>query len=86
MAINMLDLIQTLSIVLAIIIALVTLKGKGDAKTSALTEMMVDIKYIKESVKCIEPLKDRINDVERKAQSAFDLITLHVQRHTNEGG
>ena len=47
---QILQLLQTASIILAIIVAAGTLKGRGDDKTKDLTEIKVDLKYIKELV------------------------------------
>ena len=82
---EILSLLQTLSIVLAIIVALSTLKGRNDDKTKVLTEMVVDIKYIKETVKCIDPIKDKIAEIDAKATSALNLINAHVERHDAAG-
>lgn len=47
---QILQILQTGSIILAIIVAAGTLKGRGDDKTKDLTEIKVDLKYIKELV------------------------------------
>lgn len=47
---QILQLLQTTSIILAIIVALGTIKGRGDDKTKDLTEIKVDLKYIKDLV------------------------------------
>jgi hypothetical protein len=50
---QILQLLQTASIILAIIVAAGTLKGRGEDKTKDLTEIKVDLKYIKEQVEKI---------------------------------
>ena len=44
------QILQTGSIILAILVAAGTLKGRGDDKTKDLTEIKVDLKYIKDLV------------------------------------
>ena len=82
---NILTFIQTASVVIAIIIGLRSIKGGGDSKIVQLTKMASDIEYIKENVKCLDPLKDKINEVDKKATTAYDMIDAHIKRHQNEG-
>lgn len=45
-----LQLLQTVSIILAVLVAYGTLRGRGDDKTKDMTEIKTDLKYIKELV------------------------------------
>ena len=72
-------LMQAISIPLAIIVAVFTLRKNGEDKTSSLTKMQVDIEYIKESVKCI-PTQDRqLTVLEASCKSAHKRLDEHLR-------
>ena len=76
---TMLSLLQTLSIILAIVVAFVTIKGKGDSKTADLTEMKVDIRYIKERIDGMEALRDLTVKAKASADSAHKRLDDHLR-------
>lgn len=78
---DILSLIQTLSIVLAIIFTLVRLKDRSDDKTASITEMKIDIKYIKETVSRLESLPEKLIQLEESVKSAHRRIDEHLKSH-----
>lgn len=74
-----LSILQTVSIVLAIVVAFVTIKSKGDSKTADLTEMKVDIKYIKERIEGMEALRDLTVKAKASADSAHKRLDDHLR-------
>ena len=71
-------MIQTISIVLAIILAVTKLKDRGEDKVGAITKMQVDIEYIKSAVDKLDPLLQRVTAVEESAKSAHKRIDEHL--------
>jgi len=76
---EVLSVIQTLSLILAIVVAVGTLRGRGDEKTVALTTMQVDIKYIKEKIEGVEDIRDVATDAKASAKSAHKRLDDHLK-------
>ena len=73
------SLIQTASLLLGIIVAVGTLRSRGDDKTVALTTMQVDIKYIKEKIEGVEDIRDVATDAKASAKSAHKRLDEHLR-------
>ena len=73
------QIMQVLSAPLTLLVAVLTLKGKGDDKTAVLTKMQVDIDYIKQNTSCIPSQNDRLVKVESSAASAHKRIDDHLK-------
>ena len=74
-------MIQTISIVLAIILAMTKLKDRGEDKVTAITEMQVDIKYIKEAVSKLDPISTKVTQLEESIKSAHKRLDEHLAKH-----
>lgn len=77
--IEALQVLQTLSVIAAIVVAVSTLKRRGDDKTVALTEMRVDIKYIKEKVNGYDSIKTELAKTTASAASAHKRLDEHLK-------
>lgn len=76
---EILQVLQTLSVVAALIVAVGTIRGRGDNKTAAMTEMRIDIKYIKEKVAGYDSLKVETAKALQSASSAHKRIDDHLR-------
>lgn len=73
------SLIQTASLLLGIVLAVGTIRGRGDDRTVALTTMQVDIKYIKEKIESVEDIRDVATDARASAKSAHKRLDEHLR-------
>ena len=73
------SLIQTASLLIGIVVAVGTLRNRGDDKTVALTKMQVDIGYIKEKIEGIEDIRDIATDARASAKSAHRRLDEHLR-------
>ncbi len=76
---EILQVLQTLSVIAALIVAVGTIRGRGDDKTAAMTEMRVDIKYIKEKVNGFDGLKIDTSKALQSASSAHKRLDDHLR-------
>jgi hypothetical protein len=74
-------MLQTASIVLAILVAVGTLKGRESDKNTNLVKMQMDIEYIKEKVGCMDTLKERITIGEASTRSGHKRLDEHLADH-----
>ena len=74
-----LQLLQTASVVLAIIVAAYSLKDRGDDKTVQLTKMSVDISYIKQQVSKMDPMQTDVTKALSSAASAHHRLNDHIR-------
>lgn len=72
-------LLQTASILFAIWVAVGTIRGRKDDQVVNLTEMKLDIKYIKGQVEGLSELPDRVTRVEESAKSAHKRLDEHIR-------
>lgn len=72
--------VQTISVLLAIWVALGTVRGRRTQDVADLTEMKVDIKYIKQTVSEMDGLQQRVTLVEQSAKNAHRRLDEHIQR------
>lgn len=70
---------QTAALVLTMIVAISTLRGRGDDKTVAFTTMQVDIKYIKEKIDGVEEIRDTATTATASAKSAHKRLDDHLR-------
>ena len=73
-------LIQTVSVILAMLVAASTLRGRDSDRTATLAKMQADIEYIKARVSGYDALRERITKVERDAAGAHRRIDEHLER------
>jgi hypothetical protein len=80
---DLMQLLQTVSILIAILIGVGTLRGRSDDKNTLLVEMRKDIEQIKKDTACLpnqgnmlmqhqyalEELQRRVNALEKKGES-----------------
>ena len=76
---DVLALLQTASILLGIVVAAGTIRGRENDKTANLAEMRSDIKYIKEKVDGMKDIPDRIARVEESTKSAHKRLDEHIK-------
>lgn len=81
---EILQILQTLSVIAAIIVATGTIRGRGDDKTAALTEMRVDIRYIKEKVDGFDAVKTESTKALQNASSAHKRLDDHLRYEHNK--
>lgn len=74
-----LSAVQTISVLLAIWVALGTIRGRHTQDVADLTEMKVDIKYIKQQVSEMDGLQQRVALVEQSAKSAHRRLDEHIE-------
>ncbi len=75
---TILQLLQTASVVLAMAVAVGTIRGRGDDKTVMLTEMRKDIDYIKRTVDCIPAQTKTLIELEASCKSAHKRLDEHL--------
>lgn len=76
---TLLQLLQTASVVLAMVVAVGTIRGRGDDKTIMLTEMRKDIDYIKRTVDCIPAQTKTLVELEASCKSAHKRLDDHMR-------
>lgn len=90
---TILSILQTISVILAIIIAVYTIRSNGNQKVVELIEMKSDIKHIKEKIDGINNIRDLARDAKSSAKAANKRIDEHLRnehgktierRHENE--
>ena len=74
-----LALIQSGALILTMIVAVSTLRGRGDDKTVALTTMQVDISYIKQKVDGVEMVRDVATGAMASSKSAHKRLDDHLR-------
>ena len=77
---DILILLQSLSIILAIVVSFGTIKGRKNDETATLTEMRVDIRYIKDSLENMRGIEPRLFAVEESAKQAHKRLDEHIKR------
>lgn len=78
---TVLQLLQTVSVVLAMAVAVGTIRGRGDDKTVMLTEMRKDIDYIKRTVDCVPAQTKTLIELEASCKSAHKRLDEHLVIH-----
>lgn len=76
---QILSVVQTGALILTIIVAVGTIRGRGDDKTVALTTMQMDIKYIKEKIENVEAVRDTAVKAKSSAESAHNRLNDHLR-------
>lgn len=74
----MLQALQTVSVIAAILVAVGTMRGRKDDEVETLTEMRMDIKYIKAQVDDLSPLRNEMVEVRQIAKSAHKRLDEHL--------
>lgn len=78
---TMLTVVQTISIVLAILVSLGTIRGRQRDEASTLMTILVKLEYIQTKVDKIDGLESRIVVVEQSAKSAHKRIDEYIETH-----
>ena len=78
---EILDIIQTISIVIGIVIGCGTLLARQNNKVTDMAEIKKDIKYIKDALEDMKPIPERLFKVEASAASAHKRLDEHIQNH-----
>ena len=81
---QVLAIAQTGALILTMMVAVSTLRGRGDDKTVALTVMQVDIKYIKEKVDGFEEIREVSTKAKASADSAHKRLDDHLRYDHNK--
>ncbi len=76
---TVLSLVQSAALILTMAVSVSTLRGRGDDKTVAFTEMKVDIKYIKEKIEGVEDIRDVATGAMASAKSAHKRLDDHLR-------
>ncbi len=74
-----LSLLEILAMLLMMAVNASVLRGRGDNKTAAFTEMQVDIKYIKEKIEGVEDVRDMATGASESAKSAHKRLDEHLR-------
>lgn len=75
---NMLALLQTVSIIVGIWLAVGTIKKRGEDDVKNLADMQADVKYIKKQVEGMCGIPDRLTRVEETAKNTRDRLNEHL--------
>ena len=78
------DYLQLAALVFAILVSSGTIKGRAKEEAATLTEMKVDIKYIKNGVSCIPTLEHRVTVVEESAKQAHKRLDQYIMNEKRE--
>ena len=76
---TIMSLLQTVSIIIGIAVACSTLRTKSDDKAANLTEMQVDIRYIKEKVDTFDNLRETVLQTKSSVEAAHKRIDDHLR-------
>lgn len=78
---DLLSIIQTVSIVIGILVAVYRLKDRGEDKAGVIVEMRTDIRYIKDTVSKLESIPSKMVEVELSLKNAHEKINGHLKDH-----
>ncbi len=73
-----LQLLQTASVVLAMAVAVGTIRGRGSDRTAVLTKMQVDIEYIKQRIDGVDRQAGKIVELEACCKTMNKRIDDHL--------
>lgn len=76
---TVLQMLQTASVILAVLVAAGTIKGRSDDKASVLTGMQKDIEYIKRNTDCIPAQTSKLVELEASCKSAHKRLDDHLK-------
>lgn len=74
------NVLDGLTMLLAILLAFMSIRKDRTSEVSTLTEMRMDIKYIKERLTDYDDMKSRVTSVEESAKSAHKRIDALERR------
>lgn len=83
---NFLSIIQTASIVLAMIVAVTKLQDRSEGKSGTIIEIQTDIKYIKQMVTKLDSLPMEVTQLQGEINTVRIRLEEHIKRHSKEGG
>lgn len=81
---NFLSLIQTTSIILAIIVAVTKLQDRSGGKSGTIVEIQTDIKYIKQMVTKLDSLPMEVAQLQGEINTVEIRLEEHIRRHDKE--
>lgn len=73
-----LQLLQAASVVLAMAVAIGTIRGRGSDKTAVLTKMQVDIEYIKQRIDGVDRQAGKIVELEACCKTLNKRLDDHL--------
>lgn len=73
-----LQLLQTASIVLAVVVAMGTIRSRENDRTSAATKMQVDIEYIKRQIDGFDKQTEKISEQEACCKTISKRLDDHL--------
>jgi cell division protein FtsB len=83
---NFLSIIQTASIVLAMIVAVTKLQDRSEGKSGTIIEIQTDIKYIKQMVTKLDSLPMEVTQLQGEINTVKIRLEEHIKRHDKERG
>jgi cell division protein FtsB len=83
---NLLSIIQTASIVLAIIVAVTKLQDRSEGRSGTIIEIQTDIKYIKQMVTKLDSLPMKVTQLQGEINTVKIRLEEHIKRHGEEKG
>lgn len=83
---NFLSIIQTASIVLAIIVAVTKLQDRSEGKSGTIIEIQTDIKYIKQMVSKLDSLPMEVTQLQGEINTVKIRLEEHIKQHNKERG
>ena len=76
---TILQVLQTASVILAMAVAVGTIRGRGDTKNTMLVEMRKDIEHIRENTACIPAQTSKLVELEASCKSAHKRLDDHIK-------
>ncbi len=74
----MLQLLQTVSVILAMAVAAGTIRGRGSERAAVLTKMQVDIEYIKQRIDGVDKHAERLAELEACCRTLGKRLDDHL--------
>lgn len=81
---DILSLLQTASVVLAILVAFGTVKGRSDTKVIDMTVIKTNLEYIKKAVECIPGQTLQINNIQKDVEALTKRFEDHLAVHNRK--
>lgn len=78
---DIMTVIQTVSLVVGVLVALGTLRGRGDSKAAELAEIKTNVLHIRKKLDRMDDLPERVVAVENSANSAHKRLDEHLRNH-----
>jgi len=73
-----LQLLQTASVVLAVVVAMGTIRGRDNDRASTITKMQVDIEYLKRQIDGFDKQMEKISEQEACCKTISKRLVDHL--------